>query len=59
MGSKKNTISAKYFKRYQVNEKNIIGANPKVVFMHWLPAKRGEEVTKEVIDNKKPYWNGA
>ena len=53
MGSKKNNISEQYFKRYQVNEKNIIGANPKVAFMHCLPAKRGKEVTKEVIDNKK------
>ncbi len=53
MGSKKSDISEQYFKRYQVNEKNIIGANPKVAFMHCLPAKRGKEVTKEVIDNKK------
>ena len=53
MGSKKSIISEQYFKRYQVNEKNIIGANPKVVFMHCLPAKRGKEVTKGVIDNKK------
>ena len=53
MGSKKSAISAKYFKKYQVNEKNIKGANPKVAFMHCLPAKRGQEVTKEVIDNKK------
>merc|ERR1711991_104999 len=53
MGNKKSTISEQYFKRYQVNEKNIIGANPKVVFMHCLPAKRGKEVTKGVIDNKK------
>ena len=53
MGSKKSNISEQYFKRYQVNEKNIIGANPKVAFMHCLPAKRGKEVTKEVIDNKK------
>ena len=53
MGSKKSNISELYFKRYQVNEKNIIGANPKVAFMHCLPAKRGKEVTKEVIDNKK------
>ena len=53
MGSKKSIISEQYFKRYQVNEKNIIGANPKVAFMHCLPAKRGKEVTKEVIDNKK------
>ena len=53
MGSKKSNISEQYFKRYQVNEKNIIGANPKVAFMHCLPAKRGKEVTKGVIDNKK------
>ncbi len=53
MGSKKSNISEQYFKNYQVNEKNIIGANPKVAFMHCLPAKRGKEVTKEVIDNKK------
>ncbi len=53
MGSKKNNISEQYFKRYQVNEKNIIGANSKVAFMHCLPAKRGKEVTKEIIDNKK------
>ena len=53
MGSKKSNISEQHFKRYQVNEKNIIGANPKVAFMHCLPAKRGKEVTKEVIDNDK------
>ena len=53
MGSKKSNISEQHFKRYQVNEKSIIGANPKVAFMHCLPAKRGKEVTKEVIDNDK------
>ncbi|MDA9708450.1 ornithine carbamoyltransferase [Alphaproteobacteria bacterium] len=53
MGSKKSNISEQCFKKYQVNEKNIIGANPKVAFMHCLPATRGKEVTKEVIDNKK------
>merc|ERR1711991_1266781 len=53
MGSKKSNISEQYFKRYQVNKENIIGANPKVAFMHCLPAKRGKEVTKEIIDNKK------
>jgi ornithine carbamoyltransferase len=53
MGSKKSNINEQYFKRYQVNEKNIIGASAKVAFMHCLPAKRGKEVTKEVIDNEK------
>ncbi len=53
MGSKKTAVRANYFKKYQVNEKNIKGANQEVAFMHCLPAKRGQEVTKEVIDNKK------
>ena len=53
MGSKKSNISEQHFTKYQVNAKNIIGANPKVAFMHCLPAKRGKEVTKEIIDNKK------
>ena len=52
MGSKKSNISEQYFKKYQVNEKNIIGANPKVVFMHCLPAERGREVTDEVMESE-------
>jgi ornithine carbamoyltransferase len=61
MGSKKNDIKEKYFFKYQVNEKIIRHANSKVVFMHCLPAKRGKEVTKEVIDNKKVslVWDEA
>ena len=61
MGSKKSNISEQYFKRYQVNKKNIIGADQKVAFMHCLPAKRGKEVTKEIIDNKKVsiVWDEA
>ena len=61
MGTRKTKVNVKYFKKYQVNEKNIKGANPEVVFMHCLPAKRGEEVTKDVIDNKKIsiVWDAA
>lgn len=38
------------FVPYQVNEKLMAKANPDALFMHCLPAHRGEEVTNEVMD---------
>lgn len=38
------------FADYQVNEALTKGAKSDYLFMHCLPAKRGEEVTNEVID---------
>ena len=38
------------FKEYQVNQELIDLADDDVIFMHWLPAIRGEEVSAEVID---------
>jgi ornithine carbamoyltransferase len=38
------------FKGYQVNQAVMEQANPEALFMHCLPAHRGEEVAAEVID---------
>lgn len=39
------------FKNYQVTKSLMEYANPEAVFMHCLPAHRGEEVTDEVMDS--------
>jgi ornithine carbamoyltransferase len=38
------------FLPYQVNEDLMAKANKDALFMHCLPAHRGEEVTNEVMD---------
>jgi ornithine carbamoyltransferase len=43
----------KLLKYYQVNKKIMKSAKPGAIFMHCLPANRGEEVTKEVMDSKQ------
>ena len=46
--------------KYQVNVKLIKKAKPDVIFMHCLPAHRGQEVTDEVIDGPwSVVWDQA
>ena len=48
------------FKGYQVDQKMMSVANSDALFMHCLPAHRGEEVSKDVIDGKQSVvWHEA
>ena len=50
MGDEDATKRHNMLKRYQVNERMMSLAAKDAVFMHCLPAHRGQEVTDEVID---------
>lgn len=48
------------FADYQVNARVMAAAKPDALFMHCLPAHRGEEVTAEVIDGPQSVvWDEA
>ncbi len=61
MGDKVNVKKKKKdLKLYQVNEKLMSFAKKDAIFMHVLPAARGEEVTTDVIDGKQSVvWQQA
>ncbi|MBS4207400.1 ornithine carbamoyltransferase [Bacillus sp. FJAT-50079] len=48
-------VRIKAFQPYQVNSELMSFAAEGAIFLHCLPAKRGEEVTAEVIDGPQSY----
>ncbi len=54
------TKRAKAFAKYVVNGKVMKKADPGAIFLHCLPAHRGEEVTADVIDGPQSrVWDEA
>ena len=50
MGTKESKVRLSKFSKYQVNKKLMGIAKKNAIFLHCMPAHRGQEVTSEVID---------
>ncbi|MBP3038833.1 ornithine carbamoyltransferase [Bacillaceae bacterium Marseille-Q3522] len=50
-----NKVRLQAFHEYQVNEELVQYANDDYIFLHCLPAHRGEEVSPEIIDGDHSY----
>ena len=56
----RSTKKKSFFKNYQVNDKLMQMAKKNAIFMHCLPAHRGEEVSNNVIDGHQSIvWHQA
>ena len=54
MGQEQEAIlRRKAFRDYQVNDELFAMARPDAIFMHCLPARRGEETTDSVMENER------
>ena len=60
MGEKFSGNPKNIFAKFRVDEKIMKNAASDAIFMHCLPAHRGQEVTSEVIDGKQSVvWEEA
>lgn len=60
MEKEKDTRLATFIPRYQVTKRLLAQAKPGAIFLHCLPAHRGEEVSEEVIDGpQSAVWDEA
>jgi ornithine carbamoyltransferase len=56
MGQESDTLRRREaFRLYQVNAELFGRAKPEAIFLHCLPAHRGDEVTDEVIDSPRSF----
>ena len=60
METEKETRLSTFIPKYQVNKELMSLAKPSAIFLHCLPAHRGDEVTEEVIDGpQSAVWDQA
>ena len=48
----------KAFENYQVNENTLDQANSDVMFLHCLPAIKGQEISTTLLDDQKVEYGG-